>query len=131
MRKWQRYTPEFKAEALRRLKGCENVGGLARELKVSRGILYQWRDKQEGTFRKKRPGPVVDTPAIAALKKEVVQLKVALADKSLEADFFKGALQSIEDRRAAAEALAIRNPRLHQRNDGVISARQTQRRTDV
>ncbi len=52
MRTWQRYTPEFKAEALRRLKGCENVGGLARELKVSRGILYQWRDKQEGRSRK-------------------------------------------------------------------------------
>jgi hypothetical protein len=63
------------------------------------GILYQWRDKQEGTFRKKRPGPVVDTPAIAALKKEVDQLKIALADKTLEAGFFKGALQSIEDRR--------------------------------
>lgn len=99
MRKWQRYTPEFRAEALRRLKGCENIGALARELKVSRGILYQWRDKQEGTFRKKRPGPVVDTPAIAALKKEVDQLKIALADKTLEAGFFKGALQSIEDRR--------------------------------
>jgi transposase-like protein len=99
MRKWRRHTPEFKAEAVKRLKGCENVGALARELEVSRGILYLWRDKQEGTARKKRPGPVVDTPAITALKKEVVQLKVALADKTLEADFFKGALQSIGDRR--------------------------------
>jgi transposase-like protein len=99
MRKWQRHTPEFKAEAVKRLKGCENVEALARELKVSRGVLYLWRDKQEGTSRKKRPGPVVDTRAIAALKKEVVQLKVALADKTLEADFFRGALQSIEDRR--------------------------------
>jgi transposase-like protein len=99
MRKWQRYTTEFKAEALKRLKGCENIGALARELKVSRGVLYLWRDKQEGRSREKRPGPVVDTPAIAALKKEVVQLKVALADKTLEADFFKGALQSIEERR--------------------------------
>ena len=99
MRTWQRYTPEFRSAALKRRKGCENVCALARELKVSRGILYQWRDKEEGRSRKKRPGPVVDTPAIAALKKEVVQLKVALADKTLEAGFFKGALQSIEDRR--------------------------------
>jgi transposase-like protein len=99
MRKWQRYTVEFRAEALKQLKGCENIGALARELKVSRGILYQWRDKQEGRFQKKRPGPVVDTPAIAALKKQVVELKVALADKTLETDFFRGALQSIEDRR--------------------------------
>ena len=102
MRKWRRHTAEFKAEAVKRLKGCENIGALARELKVSRGILYQWRDKQEGTFRKKRPGPVVDTPAIAALKKQVVDLKVALADKTLEADFFRGALQSIEDRRRSS-----------------------------
>ena len=33
MRKWQRYTPEFRAEALKRLNGCENIGALARELK--------------------------------------------------------------------------------------------------
>ena len=62
-----------------------------------------WRDKQEGRPpASKRPGPVVDTPAIAALKKEVVQLKVALADKALEADFFKGALQRVEDRRRSS-----------------------------
>src|SRR3954471_1966679 len=99
MRQWHRYTPEFKKKALERLKGCTNVEALARELKVSRGILYLWRDKQEGTARQKRRGPEVDTPAITALKKEVVQLKVALADKTLEADFFRGALQSIGDRR--------------------------------
>jgi transposase-like protein len=40
MRKWRRDTAEFKAQAVKRLKGCENVEALARELKVSRGILY-------------------------------------------------------------------------------------------
>ena len=40
----------------------------------------------------------MDSPAIAALKKEVVQLKVALADRAIEADSFKGALQRVEDR---------------------------------
>ena len=100
MRKWHRYTQEFKDQAVKRLKGCHNVEALARELKVSRGILYLWRDKHQGRPRgSKRPGPVVDTPAIAALKKEVLQLKVALADKAVEADFFKGALQRVEDRR--------------------------------
>jgi len=29
----------------------------------------------------------------------VVELKVALSDRALEADFFKGALQKVEDRR--------------------------------
>ena len=99
MRNWQRYTQEFKDQAVDRLKGCTNVEALARELNVSRGILYLWKDKRDGRPpAAKRPGPVVDSPAIAALKKEVVQLKVALADRAIEADFFKGALQRVEDR---------------------------------
>ena len=100
MRNWHRYTPEFKKQVLDRLKGCTNVLALAREFKISRALLYLWRDQQEGRPpASKRPGPVVDSPALAALKKEVIQLKVALADKALEADFFKGALQRVEDRR--------------------------------
>ncbi|HYP15058.1 MAG TPA: transposase [Bryobacteraceae bacterium] len=99
MRNWKRYTQEFKDQAVDRLKGCTNIEALARELNVSRGILYQWKDKRDGRSpASKRPGPVVDSPAIAALKKEVVQLKVALADRAIEADFFKGALQRVEDR---------------------------------
>jgi transposase-like protein len=104
MRQWHRYTPEFKKKALERLKGCTNIEALARELKVSRGILYLWRDQAEGKKRAKRPGPVVDTPAMAALKNEVVALKVALADKALETDFFKGALQRVEDRHRKSES---------------------------
>ncbi len=96
MRQWHRYTAEFKKKAVERLKGCTNVEALARELKVSRGILYLWRDKAEGRDRPKRPGPVVDTPAIAALKKEVADLKLAVAEKAVEADFFRGALQRVE-----------------------------------
>ena len=93
MRKWQRYTQEFKDQAVARLKGCTNVDALARELQVSRGILYLWRDKQEGRPpASKRPGPVVDSPTIAALKKEMIQLKVALADKALESRFFQRSL---------------------------------------
>ncbi len=73
MRSWQRYTQEFKDKAVERLKDCTNVEALARELKVSRGILYLWRDKQAGRPpASKRPGPAVDSPAITALKKEVV-----------------------------------------------------------
>ncbi|MBC7926942.1 MAG: transposase [Bryobacteraceae bacterium] len=100
MRSWHRYTQEFKDQAVERLRGCNNVEALARELHVSRGILYLWKDKKEGRPpASKRPGPVVDSPAIAALKKEVVQLKVALAERALEADFFKGALERVEARR--------------------------------
>ena len=40
MRNRHRYTQEFKDQAVERLKGCNNVFALARELKVSRGILF-------------------------------------------------------------------------------------------
>ena len=53
------------------------------------GVRLQKRNKPTG----------LNSGAIAALKKEVVELKVALADKSLERDFFSGALQRVEDRR--------------------------------
>jgi transposase-like protein len=64
MRKWQRYTQEVKDRAVEQLKGCTNVEALACELNVSRGILYQWKDKRDGRPpASKRPGPVVDSPA--------------------------------------------------------------------
>src|SRR3954447_4523558 len=113
MREWHRYTPEFKKKAVERLKGCTNVEALARELKVSRGILYLWRDKAEGRDRAKRPGPVVDTPAIVALKKEVVDLKVALADKALETDFSEVPCKESRIVTAKAETVAIGHLRLH------------------
>jgi hypothetical protein len=38
----------------------------------------------------------------STLRKEVSQLKRVLAEKTLELDFFKGALQTVEARRPAA-----------------------------
>jgi hypothetical protein len=72
-----------------------DFGSVAGDCSRNRGLSvpkYHWRSPCSNFA-------YGDTPAIAALKKEVVQLKVALADKTLEADFFRGALQSIEDRR--------------------------------
>src|SRR4051794_41842400 len=97
MREWHRYTPEFKKKAVERLKGCTNVEALARELKVSRGILYLWREKAEGRGRAKRSGPVVDTPPIVALKKKSVYLKGGVAAKRVGKDFFIGALEKVQE----------------------------------
>jgi hypothetical protein len=66
MRKWQQYTPEFKAEALRRLKGMRERWRARPRAEGAPGHPVQ----AGGRSRKKRSGPVVDSPAIAALKKE-------------------------------------------------------------
>ena len=46
---WLKYSPEFRAQALERLKTCDSVSGLARELKISRKWLYLWRERARAT----------------------------------------------------------------------------------
>ena len=91
-----RYTDEFKRMCVERMKQCDDIGALAKELGIHRRMLYRWRDqfaplaKSEGRRQNARE---------ARLRQEVNQLKRALAEKTLEVDFFKGALQKIEARR--------------------------------
>jgi transposase len=79
-----------------RLKQSENIVELAKELGIHRRMLYRWRDQLEPVAKKEGSSPL--SPE-ARLRNEVNQLKRTLADKTLELDFFKGALQKVEARR--------------------------------
>ena len=68
---------------------CENIMTLAKELGVSRRLLYVWREKLEPTVS--GAGPPANARE-AMVRKEVSQPKRVLAEKVLEVDFFKGAL---------------------------------------
>ena len=92
------YTKAFRQSAVERMKSCENITALAVELGVSRRQLYKWRDWLEPA----EPGegsPPPDNDREMKLREENRRLKQALADKALEVDFFKGALQKIGARR--------------------------------
>ena len=91
-----RYPEEFKRMCVARMKQCNNVGALAKELDIHRRMLYRWRDQLEPAEKSEGSPP---HSGEAKLRHEVNQLKRALADKTLEVDFFKGALQKIEARR--------------------------------
>ena len=78
-----------------RLKQSDNIVDLAKELGIHRRMLYRWRDQFEPVAKKEGSPPSGE----ARLRQEVNQLKRALAEKTLEVDFFKGALQKIEARR--------------------------------
>ena len=84
---------EFWQAAVERMEGNENIRGLAKELGVDLRGLYRWRQKLEPVTREPR------RLREAALSKEVERLKQLLADKTLEIDFFRGALHKIEARR--------------------------------
>jgi len=92
-----RYPKEFRRMAVERLKKCDNIVALSRELGVHRRLLYKWRDQLD-------PAEVLEewppqNSRESTLRKEVSQLKRLLADKAVEVDFFKGALQKVEARR--------------------------------
>ena len=83
--------------AVARMETCEDVGELARELGVRPRCLYKWRRKLEMV----EPGQEASRPSThaSAHRKEIYRLKQLMAEKTLEVDFFKGALQEIEARR--------------------------------
>ena len=92
-RKGQRYSSELRRQAVEKMNACGNIVGLARELGVSRRVLYQWRDRMEQTDSS--PGRSREL----ILRKQILKLKRLLANKTLEVDFFRYALQRVGARR--------------------------------
>ena len=95
MRQGERPKPEFKQQALERMQEARNIGLLAKELGISVRTLYRWKDQQLGREKKLRE-PV---PREKKLEEDIQRLKRSLAERALEVDFFKGALQKVEARR--------------------------------
>ena len=94
----KKYSRTLREEAMERLKSCGNVTALSKELGVHRTLLYKWRERMEAREGKKGSGGAVDL-AEKRLLEENGELKRMIAEKTLEVDFFKGALQKIEARR--------------------------------
>ena len=79
------------------MKQCDDIVALSKELNIHRRLLYRWRDQLDPVEKSEWPPP--QNSREATLRKEVSRLKRVLADKTLELDFFKGALQKVEARR--------------------------------
>ena len=91
-----RYPIEFRRMVVERMKQCNNITALAKELGLERKLMYMWRDQLEPVNHGARaPAETRESK----LEREVSRLKRVLADKTLELDFFKGALQKVEVRR--------------------------------
>jgi len=102
----RRYSEKFKREAVARTQEWNNITALARHLGIDRKTLYQWKWQQEGRPPRK-PLPLTTQAAergsLETLRRENLHLKRVLAEKTLEVDFFKGALQRVEARRRSRE----------------------------
>jgi transposase-like protein len=91
-----RYSTAFRRRAVERLKTCDNIVALSKELGVHRRLLYKWRD-QFAPFDETAE-PATGSSPQATLRSKVHQLQRVLVDKTLEVDFFKGALHKVEAR---------------------------------
>jgi transposase-like protein len=115
MAKWRRHTLEFKRQAVERMKTCPNIGALARELKLQRKLLYTWKYQFEGRPEPRHAnlGTTAEERKEKPLRDEIAKLKIALAEKALENDFFKSALLKVKEGRqqsTAAGATASTTP---------------------
>ena len=93
----QHHSTAFKRMVVERMKQCDNILALSEELGVHRRLMYKWRDQFEAVKKDEELPPLNSREAV--LRNEVNRLKRVLAEKTLEVDFFKGALQKVEARR--------------------------------
>jgi transposase-like protein len=100
--KRKRYSRKFQRNAVERMRTCESVTDLARELGVRPRCLYKWRAKLD-LLQSGEESARASTHE-SSYRKQVLRLKQLLAEKTLEVDFFKGALQKIEARRRKSGA---------------------------
>lgn len=100
-RKWERWSAEFRQRAVERMKTCANVKVLAKELGVARQQLYWWKQQAEGRLKPKEPRSDEDPRdrRVRELEKKVSELEGAIGQKTLELDFFAGALRRIKETR--------------------------------
>jgi len=94
-RKYAKYTVEFRHQAVERMKESTNLKALARELGIDRRLLYDWRERTADLSDQRTPA----NRKTRQLEQENKELKRLLAEKTLETDFFRGALQKVAARR--------------------------------
>ena len=99
-RKYAKYTEEFRRHAVERAKESDNLSALARELGINKRLLYDWRDRASDLRDKRK---VANRHALQQ-ETEIKELKRLLAEKMLEVDFFRGALQKVAARRQQSSA---------------------------
>ena len=98
--KYAKYTEEFRRQAVERLKESKNIRALARELGIDRRLLYDWRERAADLSDQRAPA----NRKTRQLEQENQELKRLLAEKTLETDFFRGALQKVAARRQPSSA---------------------------
>ena len=95
----ERYSQKFRCRTVERMSACENILRLSRELGIHRRLLYKWRDQLDPADAEAEGEGTPQSSRESTLRKEISKLKRLLADKTVEVDFFRSALQKVRARR--------------------------------
>src|SRR5260370_1402676 len=92
------YSTGLKERVLERLRLGEGVRAVAREFNLPKSVVYEWLDKMRGRPGKKAGETVGEKrdQEREALEARIAELEAALGRKTLEVDFFRGALRRLE-----------------------------------
>ena len=93
------YPVEFRQAAVEQLQAGVPIGILAKRLGVHRVQLHRWKKNPIHPDSKRSSAKTAKPPGELSLQEELQQVKQVLAEKILEVQFFRGALQKIEARR--------------------------------
>ncbi len=85
-KKGQRYSNEFRWQAVERMNSCGNIVGLARELGICRIVLYNWRERLDET------DPPPQRSGELMLRKQIIKLKRLFSDEDPGSGFFQTCL---------------------------------------
>src|SRR4051795_1513256 len=139
-KKYRVFDRAMKIDTVKRMLRSENVSALTRELKISRAMLYRWKDayRQEGSsaFRRRAGRPPKSSPILdraraaaagelAAAKQRVAELERKIGQQQANSIFFGkpcGKSRPIAPRRASVEQKSLRG---HRNDDKARVARQT------
>lgn len=93
------YRMGFKEQAVQRIQAGERVKLLSRELLVPEGTLHRWRleDEQRAGEEPGRRGKQESAGETVALETRIRELETALGRRTLELDFFQGALRRLAE----------------------------------
>ena len=123
------FTRAFKLSVLNRMAAGENVSALARELKLRRKLIYQWRDQLRrggptALRTRGRPRKAVlaaevavagraaqraprSPDELAAAQARIAELERKVGRQQMELDFFKRALRPVEASRRPSKRSGV------------------------
>ncbi len=104
------YSREFRLEIVRRINEGEKVPALSQELGIHRKLLYEWarRVREGGEANLRERGRPRKTDSIAGTERgprQIAELERTIAHQQLIIEFFRHALQRVEESRHGKSVL--------------------------